>query len=111
MSTGSFVQDVRPQGVDVDFRNITTVDDTCLERDSALRGQRYGCSRLPLSTLRTIVWDYSRSLAISRKILHAPRVRAANMALYLLVFLQSFVTCIRAKRRYYAPSLVEVLLQ
>lgn len=79
MSTGSFVQDVRPQGVDVAFQNITAVDDTCLERDSALREQRYGCNRLSLSTSRTIMWDYSRS-AISCMILHAPRVTAAIMA-------------------------------
>ena len=80
MSTGSFVQDVRLQGVAVPFLNITAVDDTCLERDSALREQRYGCTLLSLSTSRTIMWNYSRSLAISRKILHAPRVTAAIMA-------------------------------
>jgi len=80
MSTGSFVQEVRPQGVDVTFRNITAVDDTCLERDSAHREQRYGCNLLSLSTSRTIMWDYSRSFVISRKILHAPRVTAAIIA-------------------------------
>jgi hypothetical protein len=86
ISTVSFVQEVCPQGAGVAFRNITAVDDTCLERDSALPEQRYGCSQLSLSTSRTIRWDNSRSLAISRKILHAPRVTAANMASFCWCF-------------------------
>jgi hypothetical protein len=80
MSIGSFVKEFRPQGVVVAFRNITAVDDTCLERDGALREQRYGCSRLSLSTSRTIMWDNLRSIAILRKILHASRVIAVIMA-------------------------------